>query len=291
MALSVATNANLPKQLFTEVLTWIDAGNTAYAWDGSSYYNALAGRQGFFAPSTSIIEQETPLVPGASLRFVKTTSRQLKVPLLVKAADERAFTSVRRTLAFALNPNRGDGTLQVSAADGSVRQMTARCEAGREGDEAIPARFLGGYIFPLQFRALDPYWYDAAFTSVSKSSFPVTFTITNGGDEQTWPIWTITGPLTAITLTNNSSGKAMTLTATLANSSQTITVDTRPVQEAPTSGKTVVREDGSAHFSYLSTASSLWPLLQGANGISISVTGSGAGTSVNVQYKQAYDGC
>lgn len=277
----------------TEALTWIDPGSTSYAFDGSSYYTALAGRQGFFAPPVSIIEQETPLIPGASIRFVKTSSRPLKVPLLVKCPDESTFATVRRTLRYALNPNRGAGTLQSTAADGSVRQLACYCEAGYEGDETIPARFLGGYIFPLAFRALWPYWQDLSFTSVSKTSFPVTWTITNGGDVDLWPIWTITGPATALTITNNTTGKSLTVSGFSITSTGVIVIDTRSVQQAPLTGKSVTEHafgPSTSYFQYLSNTSSLFPLAVGGNSITVSITGSGVGTSAQVQYKQNYEG-
>lgn len=287
-----------------ETVTWIDPGGASYPWDGSTgNYLAIVGRTGAFAPTTQIIEQEVPLQPGARLRLVKTTSRPVRIPLLVKAPDEATFASVRRTLRYALNPNRGAGTLQIAAADGMTRQLTCYCESGYEGDESDGNRGPGHAWFPLQFRALDPYWYDANSTTqtfspgggspmlhnpflpivLSASGISNSFTISNSGDVQCWPIWTITGPGVNPTLTNNTTGKSMALTVTLTGG-QTITIDTR------TGYKTVKREDGSLHYSYLSFTSSLWPLMVGVNAIALSMTGTTSASSLQLQYKQAYEG-
>src|SRR5260221_646697 len=112
----------------------------SYAFDGSSFYLALTGRQGFFAPPTSVIEMEVPLQPGARLRFVKTTSRPMKLALLVKCVDESTLATTRRAPRFALTPLRGPGTVRVKGADGSQRGWRAACPARVVGSRRSAAR-------------------------------------------------------------------------------------------------------------------------------------------------------
>ncbi len=286
-----------------EILTWIDPGGVSYPMDGSGYYLSLVGRQGLFAPPTQVVEQEVPLQPGARLRQVKTQSRGVRIPLMISAPNEATLALVRRTLRYALNPNRGPGTLRMTAADGAQRDLTCYCESGYEGDESDANRGPGFAVLPLVFRALDPYWYDANATvltftpsgvvaffqnpflpiHLSASGISSAFTIDNQGDVQTWPVWTITGPGTNPILTNNTTGKAITMTVTLSGG-QSITIDTRP------GVKTVKREDGSLHYNYLSFTSSLWPLVRGANNISLSMSGTTSASALQLQYKQAYEG-
>lgn len=286
-----------------ETLTWIDPGGAAFPFDGSANYTALWGRQGAFAPPVSVIGQETPLQPGERVRFVKTTARAVRVPLLVRAQDEATLASVRRALRYALNPNRGAGTLQMLAADGVTRQLTAYCDGGYEGDETETNRGPGYLVLPLAFKALDPYWYDLNATvlafspagavaffqtpmlpvHLSPSGISSSFTVQNTGDVPCWPVWTITGPGTNPTLTNNTTGKSIVMTVTLTGG-QTITIDTRP------GAKTVTREDGSLHYAYLSFTSSLWPLIVGANNIALSMTGTTSASGLQLSYKQAYEG-
>lgn len=271
-----------------EIVTWIDAGNVSYAWDGSNAnYLAIIGRAGAFAPAIQVIEQEVPLQPGARIRLVKTPSRPIKIPLLVRASSESVLATTRRTIEFALNPLRGPGTLQIQANDGTTRQMTCYCEAGREGDEADTVRGPGWVVLPLQFRALDPYFYDLANTSVTQTTFPATFTQTNNGDEQAWPIWTITGPGTNPSITNNTTGKVLNFPAYALLASQVLTIDTRPTGAT---AKTITRENGSNQFSQLASTASLWPLVTGGNSITITMTGTTGASQVQLQYKQAWDG-
>lgn len=290
-----------------ETVTWIDPGGTSWPLDGSGAYLAIwdssNGRKGAFAPNTQVIEQEVPLQPGARLRQVKTLSRAVEVPIIIRASSESIFATARRALRYAMNPNRGAGTLQIAAADGSTRQMTCYCESGFEGDESEQYRGPGFAMLPLSFRALDPYWYDAQSTlltytaggattffqtpflpvHLSASGISNSFTVYNSGDVSCWPIWTITGPGTNPTLSNNTTGKSIAMTVTL-TAGQTITIDTRPGY------KTVLREDGTAHYAYLSFTSSLWPLVTGTNGVSLSMTGTTSASQLQLQYKQAYEG-
>lgn len=286
-----------------ETVTWIDPSSTSYALDGSSYYTGIVGRSGLFAPPTQVIEQEVPLQPGARLRQIKTVTRPPVVPVLIRASSEAQFAVARRALRWAMNPNRGAGTLRIKASDNTQRDLVCYCESGFEGDESDTYRGPGFAILPLGFKALDPYWYDSSATVVtltpggttqffrtpffplqlSSSGISNSFTVNNTGDVQCWPVWVITGPGSNPVLTNNTTGKTITMAVTL-TAGQTVTIDTRPGY------KTVTREDGTLHYSYLSFASSLWPLVTGANGISLSMSGTTSASALQLQYKQAYDG-
>jgi hypothetical protein len=269
-----------------ETVTWIDAGGTSWVLDGSSYYRAVDGRMGAFAPPTAIIEQEVPLLAGARFRQVKISSRPVRIPVLVKAADESTLAVARRAFRYALNPKRGAGTLQITAEDGTVRQLTCYCESGFEGDESIGVRGPGWFKVGLSFRALDPFWYDASFTSTTYTTFG-SKTITNGGDQDCYPIWTITGPGNTISITNNTSGKLLALSGNgglTLTAGQVLTIDTRRDQ------LTIVREDGSNQFSYLSAASALFQLVPGSNAIVLAMAGTTGASSIQVQYKRAWDG-
>lgn len=273
-----------------ESVTWIDPGNVSYPFDGSSFYLAISGRQGFFAPPTSIIEQETPLKPGAALRLVKITSRPLKLPLLVKCASESQLATTRRTLRFALNPMRGSGILQVTAADGVVRQMHAFCDGGMEGDETLAYRPLSAILFPLSFRAVDPFWYDVNNNTTVYTTFGGAVNVTNNGDQDARPVWTLTGPFTNATLVNNTTGKSLTLTGVNILTGHFLVIDTRLTNQSA-SGGTIKDDTGASRFSALGATSSLWSLVPGVNSFTITLTGTTGATAVQLDFKQAYDGC
>lgn len=203
-----------------------------------------------------------------------------------------------------MNPTRGVGKLRVTSPVGDQREINCVVVDGlglKEADgETGPTDQRIGAVF----RAHDPYYYDPSATVVSFSitSVPSFFpwggtvlfrltsseifadgTVTNGGDVDSWPVWTITGPGSTITLQNLTTSKSLTFSTTALTTGETIVVDTRP------GVKTVTKGDGTNLFPDLSTMSSLWPLVSGANLIRIQMGGADAVTSnVGLSYKQRY---
>lgn len=109
-------------------------------------------------------------------------------------------------------------------------------------------------------------------------------TITNGGDVEAWPVWTITGPMTQLRAWNVTLGTRFALSYTL-GAEQTITITT----DRPT-----VRGPGDANLSkyidWFNTAGTeLWPLTDGANVIGLEVDGASATTSVQMSFTPRYD--
>lgn len=287
----------------SETLTWIAVDGAQTVLDGSGAYLALTGRQGFYAAPINLIADQIPLQPGAREKYVQTLPNPVKVPILIKPTTEAALAANRRALKWAMNPRRGVGTLRSVAADGMTRDLLCRCIAGFEGDESTANRGPGWAEVDLVFQASDPYWYDAvatiqAFTSgapavfftnpflplnLSSSGILSSFTIANNGDVECWPVWTITGPGSAVVLSNTTTGETLSSAITLA-AGQVLTIDTRP------GSKTVTREDGSNQFSTITATSSLWALQPGANSITLSLSGATSASVLQLSYKQRYEG-
>lgn len=290
-----------------ETLTWIDAGGTSWPLDGSSYYlgiwDSSNARKGGFAPPTSLITQDIPLQPGSSLLYVKTLVRPLILALGIRASSEAIFAQARRNLSQAMNPQRGPGTLSMLAADGTHRDLTCYMESGFEGDESDQYRGPGWCILPaLTFKALDPYWYDHSATllnfspaggvsffhtpfipvHLSPTGISSSFTVTNNGSIECWPVWTIHGAGTNPTLTNNTTGDAITLTITL-GTSDSLVIDTRP------GVKTVILNGSTNKYSTLAFDSSLFSFATGVNNIALSMTGTDSNSLLTLSYQQRWD--
>lgn len=270
-----------------ETVEWIDASGTPSVleveWDV----------QGRFAPPIAMEEEGVPGQPGTLLRSVRHLPRDFSLPLWITAASEAALRTALRELIATMDPIRGAGTVRVTGPGGDQREIVCHYRGGLEMSER-----LGNTSGPLlqrgiaTFRAHDPYWQDTTDTSagpweigtapgsffpffplrLSSSEIFAADTVINLGDVDAWPVWTITGPGSAISLYNVTTGKLLTLNATITAGSSVV-IDTRPGH------KTVTRSDGVNLYSSLSSVSNLWPLQPGANQIQIEMGGAAADVS------------
>ena len=287
------------------LLSWYDvAGNEWPLLPRISNYLAVIGPTGLYGVPSTIVTQDIPMQPGTTEKYVQLLPRQPAIPLIITANTEADLDTARRALKYAMQPNRGVGKLRHTANDGTVRDLNCRLASGFEGDESAQNRAPGMIALSLQFFAADPYWYDTNYiqqvfsvaagspffgpanallpVNLSPSGIAGSASVENTGEAIAWPRWILSGPMTAATFTNTTTGDVLTVTATL-TAGQSLTIDTAPGQ------KTVLREDGSKHFEYVSATSTLWSLAVGVNAIAVNVTGSGAGTLLTLQYKQRYE--
>ncbi|WP_030431957.1 phage distal tail protein [Allokutzneria albata] len=242
---------------------------------------STAGR---FAPPPVLVEEGVPEQPGARHREARHGVREFSLPLWIEDSSPAALRARMRALVAAMDPVRGEGTIRITTPIGDQREIYCRVSAGLEMDETL-GRTSGPTLqrcVPM-FRAVDPYWYDTTDTidtfssadtatffpifplRLASSSVFVEATIINSGDVETWPVWTITGPGSAITLRNLTTGYALTLTTTLAVGEHLV-IDTRPGR------KSVLKNDGTNLFTALSSASSLWPLARGSNSVRLEMS-------------------
>lgn len=278
-----------------EVVQWIDpdgiALNLDCEWDS-------IGR--FVLPS-QFEEEGVPAAPGMRLRAVRHNVRDFTLIHWLDYPSDTLLRAAERSLAASMDPLRGDGRVRVIGPAGDTREITCRvADLGlieKIGTNSGPT----SQQFMTRFRADDPYWYDSVdqtliYTAIATVAtffpfFPLhlsasaTFantTVTNVGDVNAWPVWTITGPCTDMTMTNLTTNKVWQLTATL-TAGQTLVVDTRP------NGKTVLRNDGTNLFSSLSTNNlSLWPLIRGNNAIQVAIGGTTTASKAQLVFRPRY---
>jgi|SRR6185312_15005929 len=285
------------------LLSWIDASGTEWPLNGETYYLATVGAKDLTGmPPYILTESQTPLTDGAVLRFVLAGVREVDVPLLVTAGSYSDLYDALAALEGALNPKAGPGSLRVSAPNGNVRDIHCTYSSGFEHD--LGQGTVGSLASILVFRAHDPYLYDVMATQVgpfaasagtaffpilpihlSSSSVLSSFSISNDGDVEAYPVWTIHGAGSAITLTNNTTGKSLALTG-----NGGLTLGTNDVLTIDTQARTVLLNGVTSEYSKLSFASSLWTLAQGFNSISVSMSGTDANSFVSMQYKRRWLG-
>lgn len=287
----------------TETFEWIDAdgGFLTISGPGVTTYQVDMGVSGRYMPKPRVQADGVPGQAGGRLRRVDHDVREFVLPLSIAAATESTLRGLLRDLMYRMDPTRGEGKLRVTSPVGDQREITCLYAAGLEGDEKDEVSGPGFQAFPVAYTAYDPYWYDISptgktFSVVAVANFFPIFplhltasqlvvddTVTNNGDVETWPVWTITGPGTDINLLNLTTGQTLDFTATL-GTGESITVDTNPNIKSVTLG------DGSNVYSLVDwTVSSLWPLARGVNAVRLEMSGITAGVSgLQVSYKQRY---
>jgi hypothetical protein len=102
---------------------------------------------------------------------------------------------------------------------------------------------------------------------------------------ESWPIWTIRGPGTALVLDNLTTGLDLSLSTTIPDD-HLVTIDTTP------GVKTVTGPDGANLYTDLdfdTRISALWPLRRGPNKVHIELDGATADSFVLLTWKRRYN--
>ncbi|MFE9286720.1 phage distal tail protein [Streptomyces olivaceus] len=265
------------------------------------------GAKGLDMPEYQVATDESPGIDGYEVRDIRAQGKQIILPIAFWANDSRqAYKARRRALINSLNPKRGVGTLTLTEPDGATRSIGAYYTSGLEGDESLDAAGERWCINALTFGVPSPYWVGEPVTQSWKAGsddefFPLLplvvgdsqvlgeVTVDNLGDDVAYPVWTIHGPATGITLTNTvtdfatgeSAVRELTVERTLTDT-DTIVLDTRERrQTALLNGTTNLWPD-------LSDASVMWPLEEGRNQLNLIVDGSTGTTSVSMTYQPRY---
>jgi hypothetical protein len=289
-----------------ETIQWIDPDGTAYTISPrQADIQTLMDIKGRFMPPVDFIEDDVPQQPGSRLRDTRIRPREVDLAVLLKGSTASELRANYRAWLHRLNSTRGDGRLRITAPDGSQRELICRYSTGMQGSETPDTTGVYWQKALFVLRAVDPFWYSVSPTVASYAPgtpapffpfFPLRLatagvfavaSIDNGGDVETWPVWIISGPCTSLTLTNQTTGKVLALTATLL-AGETVTIDTRPAHK--TVVKTAVGGATSNLFSSLSNTSALWELIRGVNSIKVEMTDTTAESLAQVSYYERYLG-
>lgn len=272
----------------------------------------MKGITGFDAPPVEIFYDEASGLDGALFRHSRVTAREIFIPIAFYANTRPGFLALKRDLLAKLA--RGLGRIRVTEGDNTIRYIDCFYTGGAEGSYSEDE---GGFIwqkYGLTFRAMDPYWYDEtpvgiSWTSESADLKPFfgapgeaflglrlnpnraingTTPITSVGDSQTWPTWSITGPVDGLTVAvSGASAGSFTLDIALA-SGEVVYVDTRPSRRRIIKLTTPPILVGTNLWRALQPGDSFWPLSSGINDINISAGSVGPGTAISMSYRPRY---
>jgi Phage tail protein len=267
------------------------------AWSAGTYVVA-DGTSGQIAPPYEFATQAFAGVDGQTLQQITAQPAAPVLGLDLVASDGAELRSRIRHLAHVLRPRAGMGLLTAAADDDSTsRSLPCYYRKGLETGTHVVTR----YRTALEFWSPSPWWrgeqYSAGYSLVAATAFfpipPVTLSATSitgaatvdlsDTDAPTYPIWTVTGPGSQLTLRNDTTGAVLVLNAAIGDG-QTVTIDTRPGQQS------VIRNDGLSLFGSLASDPAMWPLVDGINEVSVLLAGAGAASRVDVVAERLYSG-
>lgn len=272
-------------------LTWTDADGASTDLVRSEGLLVTRGPIGLDAPPVDNVLGQFTATDGASLTSRRRTPRQVILPFHLEHG-----TRVQTRVAQLARMLQGPGELTWTDGTSSRKLRRVIYEAGLSGDLSAASSPTWRRAV-VSLLALDPWWYGES-TSVPLSIAAATAfdaaipfddaipfdggastSITVDGDADAFPVVTVVGPVSALTVSNGV--QAWQLAAAVA-SGATIEVDSRPTSRGPR----VL--GGETDWSLLTEGSRLWTLPAGSASIVANATGTSGATSITAQWESRW---
>lgn len=274
---------------------------------GNISYILTRNYTGFSGAPVTHQTLKSPNQHGQSYLGTTYEPRMIAFEVILQTTDlQELLDEQRDILVAAFDASRGMGALVWELEDGTTYLLncisagqcpTSSPDAGSRGEK------FQKYQFPMI--AHDPFWYSGVplqqrFAFATKSFFPFNFpfnfqgsqspvqTITNAGSHDTPVYVKFTGPMVNPVLTNNRTGKTITLAITLA-AGETFELDNDVNDLYATYNATGGAENG---YPYISTSTTLseFMLKAGNNPIQLSAYSYGSGADAILQWSDKYAG-
>src|SRR5690606_11171214 len=294
-------------------ITYIDPAGTRWPMTdlAADWYTLAEGVSGLGAAPYTVT---TDLHPrgGSRVRHVQPQARTIVWPLLVKGVDHMAFTrnwrAVGQAFTRTLRPGPdgrpvSPGVLEVARPDGTARRIRVVYYEGWDG-RGQTATGITWDSAVLTLLCEDPYWEDVQaqtvhresgtqvdylvpYPSVSSSQVLGATTVTNPGDVDVWPVWTVTGPASAITFTRDDTEESFTLdmTATAHGpllEGETVTISTYRPRVRASSGENLV-----SGLNWPEAV--LWSIPPGQTPVTFALAGAETGSAVDLAFHSRYE--
>jgi hypothetical protein len=282
-------------------ITYVDPDGINWNLSDLSYSqgivaSAIAGIEGI-----PVSLQTVPMLDGTAIPSIYIPQPgSIALAILVgwpdSSVDENDYYASLDGIVRAFLTRRNElpapGYLQVQRPDGSTRQLSVFTISGLD----TPEVGIHYTLYSLTLQSPDPYWYDLVPQTVVYNNnpavgilplLPISFSgqllgtsvLTNNGSALAYPVWTITGPGTP-TFQNLTTGRQWALNAAIPGG-QVVQVSTKMGSQYATNLTTQTNIWDSL---VLSSLRDLWPLVGGDNQINLTMAGSSATTSVQVQW-------
>jgi hypothetical protein len=244
-------------------------------WDGSEWvlskpssgvFLTRKGVEGMGSPTHQEWVDESPAVHGQRYRGHRVQPRPVFWPVyLYSDAGSADWVQLDRAFWRSLQPGK-HGVWTVATPGGGRRSLSCRfVDDGRHAYEMDPT-FRGWAAYGVSLIADNPFWTGeparrtwaqsnatdfygggtAPVFNISSGSQLSTAKMTNEGDLEAWPVWTIRGPLTSVTV--GVDGATVQWNVELLQD-DTLVIDTDPtIQSAWLNGDDVTDQLGTADF-------------------------------------------
>lgn len=216
---------------------------------------SLRANAGLGAVPVDLVTTDNP-DGGVIVEFSRPRERTILWPLRMRSATHLGLLAVWRHIVHQFTQTRdyGPGRLRIQRPDGSEREILAHYSSGLEGEPGdgtwLEVTAVVNLFCP------DPYWRDtqtadlmfrdepavnylAPYPNVSSSRVLGAVMVANNGHRAAWPMWTVRGPMTSLTASNDTRGESFTLTYTLA-AGQLLTISSRPIQVRGPAGQNLI---------------------------------------------------
>jgi hypothetical protein len=285
-------------------------------YSGNTWYNIsnqspafpvhYLGDENFGMAPLHMITSRSPVQHGDTTLDFRLDPRVIQIPLLVECETLQEQYDQRNYLLQLFKPSNNDSALIVEYPDGRQRVITTRVLGGLDFNMETSAGHSIRAVVKL--RCSDPTWYNPqentlpiATAEGSPTAYPKVYPVTYGtgfgipysitydGTWLSYPIITVTGPVTNFSLTNTSSGQNITVT-----SGTVIAAGTSWRFDLRYGYKTVTDDSGNNRIGLITSSSELaqfaiFPAPDVTNGINnLIVTGTGT-TSASSVYISYYD--
>ncbi|HLP97651.1 MAG TPA: hypothetical protein VK149_04320 [Sideroxyarcus sp.] len=256
--------------------------------DGSEGYNVTTGLRGLGVPSTDV-RIDNSAGDGGTWRSTRRGLREIDLPLVILGADRDETEEKLRRLAKALSDRYGTPYLRADYADGSAYTIEVHYTGGAETVFGADANetFVR---WPITLSCPDPFWtsvqsvqFSLGYQSGNRGLLPRldqlqvapsgilgAYQVENTGDVEAYPVWTLTGTATNVSITLN--GVGFTYTETMTSSSR-VTINTRLA--------TVADASNNNKYAFLGAAPKLFALPPGTSTINITVSGADTSTVIS----------
>jgi hypothetical protein len=294
-------------QLSGEVGEWPSLSLTSgdgLLWDLTDprgHVQVQPGWTGFDLPPVATFLDPSPSLPGAMYQGSHDDVRPLFVPIYTTGRDRAEAVAYRRRFLVSIHHSRGPALFSMTETNGTTRTIRGIYQGGGEGDEGETSAGLHWALYGLTFQAIDdPYWHGqqekggpwhiaapVAFFPLAPALFRLSGSqvlgatnIVNKGDVDAYPLWTLKGPATELTLQLGE--RVFTITPNLLEG-ESLTINTDPTAQTITDG-TGANRWGDVDDDLFE----LWALPPGTSTATVSVTGGTSATELDMVYTPRY---
>jgi hypothetical protein len=285
-----------PRPVGTYPALTLTRGTSSLALTLALGWVILPGVDGLDDPPRSLIEVEPALWDGSLHMAARYRAREVFLPLHYATTSTEALRWMLRSLAALLDIKRGPVTLEVAHLDGTRRWIDGRLSApfgtALEQAEGGLWRKVG-----LTLHCPDPFWLGEQRTKtyvtpdgegllssqflplhLSESQIVGAETITNDGDAEAYPVWTLTGPVDSATI--EVADTTFSVPDGLLDT-ETLVVDTRRGQQS-------VAVNGTTAWGRLSPGARLGALPSGESELTITLVGATSDTTLSLDWRERW---